>query len=538
MSYLYTYPQSGKILRAVRRHGLSLAFLLGGVSVVQAQTTTPFACTAGKSYILQDDPTVAIEVNVSTGATTATSGPVVNASSTIRKVNAVGYNQKDNYIWGLLINGNRLVQVGSDFNSNLYSITGLSGEGVNSVVGDVSPDGIMYITRGGSTAGRATDNSRQALTIYSIDLTKPSGSNPTTYAATAFGVLPLSTSSAPIFINDWAASPIDGHLYAIYATIAAVNNAPALTLFRILTKAVTATDGTTMAAGTLQTIGTVVPETASGATNTVAASNYASSYMDASGNLFVISSDNGYTYRINTPNNAPFSTTSTASTANFTGYYIGTGPKGGNANVDGARCAASAIAPTPLPVTLAAWAATAAPNRGVQLAWTTASEQHNSFFEVQHSLDGYLFKAVGQVAGHQTTTQASAYSFVDAAPGPEATHYYRLRQVDLTGTSNFSPVRVVTLAAGSSPVQLTVAPNPATPDNLHVQVQYAGSEAAPATLTVHSLLGQTLLAQPVLLQPGSNVLTPILKLAPGAYWLSLNGGASLGQQGVRVLVGN
>ncbi|RYY19840.1 MAG: hypothetical protein EOO36_04865 [Cytophagaceae bacterium] len=145
---------------------------------------------------------------------------------------------------------------------------------------------------------------------------------------------------------------------------------------------------------------------------------------------------------------------------------------------------------------------------------------------------------MGQVAGHQTSTQASAYSFVDATPGPEATHYYRLRQVDLDGTSTFSPVRVVSLAAGSSPVQLAVAPNPTTPDNLRVQVQYAGTEAASATLTVRSLLGQTLLAQPVALQPGANVLTPALKLAPGAYWLGLSGGGTLGQQGVRVLVGN
>lgn len=538
MSNLSIHKQPDQILRAVRQHGLSLAFLLGGVSVGQAQTTTPFVCTAGKSYILQDDPTVAIEVNVSTGATTATSGPVVSSSSTIKRVNAVGYNQKDNYIWGLLINGNKLVQVGGDFNSNLYPVTGLSGEGVNAVVGDVSPAGIMYITRGGSTGGKATDNNGQALTIYSIDLTKASGSNPTTYAATVFGVLPASTSSAPVFINDWAASPIDGHLYAIYATIAAANNSAALTLFRILTKAATAANGTAMAAGTLQTLGTVVPETASGAANSIAASNYASSYMDASGNLFVISSDNGYTYRINTPNTAPLSTTSTATTANFTGYYIGTGPKGGNSNVDGARCAASAIAPTPLPVTLSSWAATTAPNRSVQLSWATASEQHNDHFEVQRSPDGRIFTAVGQVAGHQTTMQASTYAFVDAAPGPEATYYYRLRQVDLDGTSTFSPVRLVNLTAGSSPVLLTAAPNPATPDNLRVQVQYAGTAAAPATLTVQSLLGQTLLAQPVALQPGANVLTPVLKLAPGAYWLTLSGGAAVGQQGVRVLVGN
>lgn len=537
-------PSKPLFLASARWRLFSLAMVLGGASATQAQTTTPFACTAGKSYILQDDPTYAIEVNVATGATTATSAAVVSAnqnSSNIRRVNAVGYNQKDSYIWGLLINANQLVQVGGDFKSNLYTVSGLSGQGVNAVVGDVSPTGIMYLTRGGSTGGNATDNNGQALTIYSIDLTKPSGSNPTTYAATSFGTLPISTADAPIYINDWAASPVDGHLYAIYATInstAPTYKTKALTLYRILTKAVTATNGTTMAAGTFQTLGTVVPESASGATNPIVASNYASAYMDASGNFYIISSDNGYTYRINTPDTAPFSTTSTAATANFTGYYIGTGPMGGNANVDGARCAASAIAPTPLPVTLASLVATAAPNRSVQLAWTTASEQNNAFFEVQRSLDDHIFAAVGQVAGHQTTTQASAYSFADAAPGPAATHYYRLRQVDLDGTSHFSPVRAVSLAAGSSPVQLAVAPNPTTPDNLRVQVQYAGAEAAPATFTVQTLLGQTLLAQPVSLQPGANVLTPALKLLPGAYWLSLRGSAALGQQGVRVLVGN
>ncbi|RYY20969.1 MAG: hypothetical protein EOO36_01990 [Cytophagaceae bacterium] len=146
-----------------------------------------------------------------------------------------------------------------------------------------------------------------------------------------------------------------------------------------------------------------------------------------------------------------------------------------------------------------------------------------------------VFAAVGRVAGHQTTTQAKTYSFVDAAPGPEATHYYRLRQVALDGTSTLSPVRVVGLAAGSSPVQLAVAPNPTPSHTLRVQVQYAGPAAVPATLTVQSLLGQTVLTQPVTLRPGTNELVPGGVLAPGAYWLSLRG-AAVGQHSQRLLV--
>ncbi|RZJ93104.1 MAG: hypothetical protein EOO60_05910 [Hymenobacter sp.] len=532
---MLSFQLTRSVTQAVGRYGLSLAFAVGITSVAQAQTTTPFACRAGQSFIFQGTATYAIQINTATGQQVGSnSNAVIASSSGNQRLNAVGYNQKDNYIWGLQYGTtnsvNNLVQVGGDFNSNLYTVSGLSGDAVNCVIGDVSANGIMYITRGGSTGGGATNNNTNALTIYSIDLTAPAGTNPSSYTARPFATLPVYSASNPVFINDWAISPVDGHLYSIYATIAggSSTNPAALTIFRILTKAVTV-GSSTLPAGTLQTIGRAVADNATGATNAITASNYASSFMDASGNYYVISSDNGYTYRINTPNTAPFDGTQT----NFTGYYLGTGPTGGQANVDGARCAAAA----PLPVTLVSFDATAAPNRSVQLAWTTASEQNNDYFEVQHSLDGRMFAAIGKVVGHQTTAQASTYFFTAPNPGVEAVHYYRLRQVDLDGTSTFSPVRAVSLAAGSSLVQLTVAPNPTTPDNLRVRVQYAGTEAAPATLTVQSLLGRTLLTQPVSVQPGANVLIPTLKLAPGAYWLSLNG-AALGQQGVRVLVGN
>ncbi|MGI4873005.1 MAG: hypothetical protein ACRYFX_17730 [Janthinobacterium lividum] len=244
-----------------------------------------------------------------------------------------------------------------------------------------------------------------------------------------------------------------------------------------------------------------------------------------------MSSDNGYIYRINTPNTASYS----SSTTSFTGYYVGTGVKGADANVDGARCIASAV--SPLPVELTSFTATAAPSRRVQLTWTTASELTNDHFEVQRSPDGHTFAAVGQVPGHGTTPQASTYSFVDAAPGSAASTYYRLRQVNTDGSFDFGPVRVVTLAAGTSSVLLRVAPNPTSPAGLRVQVQYGGSAAAPATLTLRDLLGRPVLTQPVTLAPGTNALAPTgVALAPGTYWLSLSGEAAAGTPGVRVVV--
>ena len=473
---------------------------------------------AGKSYIFQSDATTGVEVDLSTGRASTASSPILSSGN--QKLNAFGYNQQDNYIWGLRVGSNQLVQVGSDFKANVFNVTGLSTDGSNAVVGDVSPTGIMYLTRGGSTGGNS-NNAASAYTIYTINLTQTLTSANPSYQATTLAV------TTPSYINDWAVSPRDGHLYALYATISAAGNPAALTLYRFLTSTVTSSSGT-IPAGTRQTLGTVVPDNASGATNPIAASNFASAFMDATGNFYVVSSDNGYIYRINTPDATP---------TNLTAYYIGTGPSG-TLNNDGARCSKSAIAPTTLPVTLTTFAANAAPNRAVRLEWVTDNEWTNSFFEVQHSLDGRTFAAVGRVQGHGNTQQASTYSYVDAAPDAAATHYYRLRQVDLDGTSTFSPVRAVNLAPGSSALQLTVAPNPTTSDNLRIQVQYAGSAPTTAVLAAKGPLGQTLFSQTVMLQPGDNTLTPSAALAPGVYWLSVKGDAVLGTQGVKVLVAN
>lgn len=514
--------------------GLALVALLGAVLGAQAQTTSPFACASGKSYIFQSDATTGVEVDLSTGKAGTTSAPILSSGN--QKLNAFGYNKQDNYIWAVRLGSNQLVQVGSDFKANVFGVDGLSGEGANAVVGDVSPAGIMYITRGGSTGGNATDNTNQALTIYSIDLTQKLTAAHSNYTATQFATIPAATSTSKSYINDWAVSPQDGHLYALYATINVSSSNPgALTLYRFLTSAAQATDGSIIPAGTRQTLGTVVPEHSPATATDIKSANYASSFMDAAGNYYVVASDNGYTYRINTPHTAPYSLTSQA---NLTGYYIGTGPMGG-ANNDGARCPAAAISTAaPLPVQLSAFSASAAPNRAVQLAWQTASELNNSYFEVQRSQDGRTFTAIGRVAGHSSSTQASAYSFTDAAPGAEATQYYRLRQVNTDGSFDYSPVRVATLAAGSSPALLSVAPNPTTAAELRLQVQYGGPASTAAVLTVQGLAGQRVLTQAVTLQPGANTFTSPAPLLPGAYWLSLRGDATLGVQGAKVLITN
>jgi hypothetical protein len=128
-------------------------------------------------------------------------------------------------------------------------------------------------------------------------------------------------------------------------------------------------------------------------------------------------------------------------------------PAGGTINVL-ARVVDATL--TPLPVQLVQFAAAPAGPAAVRLAWATASEQNSRAFEVERSTDGRAFIRIGTVAAAGSTTTRRAYTYHDAT-APAGPSYYRLRQLDLDGTSAYSPVRAVTLGGAS----LALYPNPA-----------------------------------------------------------------------------
>ncbi len=111
----------------------------------------------------------------------------------------------------------------------------------------------------------------------------------------------------------------------------------------------------------------------------------------------------------------------------------------------------------PLPVTLTSFTAQAQPP-GVALAWHTANEKHSTYFAIERSADGQSFTEIGRVAAAGTTNQAHSYAFYDPLP-LGGTSYYRLRQVDVDASFQYSPVRVVSGQLASE--QGSVFPNPA-----------------------------------------------------------------------------
>lgn len=515
-------------------HQLALALLLGGASAAQAQTQTPFGKNDSGTYLFQGGTTQGYTLDFAAGTTTmqgANNGqngyiylpPAGSNTPSPAVLNAAGFNYADGYIWAQYNNTNQLVRIGTEYVGKAYPFTQPAGYSQTIfTVGDVDVTGKMYMTRGGSNEG----NTKTTTDVYIIDLMQ--NANPLVATELTF---PYRS-----YITDWAFSPKDTCIYAINTYFnnttdpAFAPNENNTKIYRFVTHR-RSFKGVVSQAGTRETLGV-----ATGGSTAIAPANFAAAFMDANGSFYVVASGTGLTHRIDRPDLLPAVADGSATSTVIPATYIGKFTSGLGNNTDGARNAFSRPVSGALPVQLTAFSATAAPSRAVRLDWKTASEVNNDYFEVQRSLDGHSFEAAGRVAGNGSSLQAHTYSFTDAAPGAAATYYYRLRQVDHDGTSSFSPVQVVTLAAGGGPVQLTAAPNPTTAANLRVQVQYQGPAAVPAVLTVHSLLGQTLDTQPVTLRPGTTIISPTVSLAPGAYWLSLSGEALPGKLGTRVLL--
>lgn len=91
------------------------------------------------------------------------------------------------------------------------------------------------------------------------------------------------------------------------------------------------------------------------------------------------------------------------------------------------------------------------------LKWATGMELDNDFFVVEKSIDGVTFFPIGSVVGQGSTSEVTAYDFVDYNTSSDVS-YYRLKQVDFDGVYEYSNIIAVT---NSSLEVIKIYPNPA-----------------------------------------------------------------------------
>ncbi|WP_324671450.1 T9SS type A sorting domain-containing protein [Hymenobacter sp. GOD-10R] len=177
----------------------------------------------------------------------------------------------------------------------------------------------------------------------------------------------------------------------------------------------------------------------------------------------------------------------------------------------------------PLPVELVRFAVERQGPDGL-VRWATASEHDNAYFEVESSVDGQAFHALGRVAGQGTSTTAHTYQWVDQNLARYAAEqiYYRLHQVDLDGTGAYSPVQAlrVPLVGG---LQVQAWPNPYQQQlTLTVHTQEAGTALVQLTDAVGRQLRQRQISLPV----GTTTFPAedAIGLLPGVYLLHVQQG--------------
>ncbi|MEM6800758.1 MAG: T9SS type A sorting domain-containing protein [Bacteroidota bacterium] len=154
------------------------------------------------------------------------------------------------------------------------------------------------------------------------------------------------------------------------------------------------------------------------------------------------------------------------------------------------------------------------------IKWSTASEINADIFEIERSLDGNFFQTIGVEEAAGNSLEINTYSFQDKGISSLNTSslYYRLRQVDINGSFEYSRVVELSLVQEKQGIQLKIRPNPVQ-DNLRLSYSKANNGNLP--LEIFSSSGQKLYAGQIQDQEGELNIR-VADWPQGAYFLRVS----------------
>ncbi len=172
----------------------------------------------------------------------------------------------------------------------------------------------------------------------------------------------------------------------------------------------------------------------------------------------------------------------------------------------------------PLPISLASFTANPIIN-GIQLNWNVVSSQNGSYFEIERSSDLKYAqsKIIGSVAIRDN--EVGMYSFMDESPNI-GTNYYRLKQVDLDETFEFS--RYI-IANYNQEQEVILYPQPSY--NRTKISFYSQLKNNIGVVEIYNLLGQKVVSTSFKTIQGLNEIDiNTMQLTPGLYNLKIVNG--------------
>lgn len=174
-----------------------------------------------------------------------------------------------------------------------------------------------------------------------------------------------------------------------------------------------------------------------------------------------------------------------------------------------------------LPVSLVSFEAKALP-QSVRLNWKATDEKAFSGYQVQRSTDAHEFSDLSWVPAQGNNGNSISYSYTDNTAPVGTTLYYRLKMVDVDGTTNYSAIRSVRIDPANLLSQLV--PNP-----VHGKAQLTINNPLDQTVSVVIVRasGQTVFQQQYSLMKGINTIAiDTAKFGAGMYSILITDGVS------------
>ncbi len=176
----------------------------------------------------------------------------------------------------------------------------------------------------------------------------------------------------------------------------------------------------------------------------------------------------------------------------------------------------------PLPIELSSFSGEEI-NCEIELIWQTLTETNSSHFMVQKSKDGVTFSDLDRVEAARFSNAPLSYNYIDETPG--IYNYYRLKQVDLDGSYEYSYIIKIDsdcYEPGIINGITEIYPNPTnTGRTIRVQV-YTSDIQTGADLIIRDISGRLMYCKNIALDAGANTVAFIPdRLTPGLYFVQV-----------------
>jgi hypothetical protein len=180
-------------------------------------------------------------------------------------------------------------------------------------------------------------------------------------------------------------------------------------------------------------------------------------------------------------------------------------------------------APAPLPIKLTGFVGRLETESSVRLDFTSALELNSFQYIVERSADGKTFTNVGTVKAAGNSGSEIKYNFIDQLPGAGA-YFYRLKMIDIDGSSDYSKVVYVNSKKGAG-IVTKLFPNP-----FNSEVQLIGATSAdlntPGNIRVFNMSGQQIGFRVV----GANSIAIDPSASKGMYFLKFRNSTNTSEQ--------